>query len=89
MRGPAGEQSEHQVGATGLAPEVVERYDMGVLEPGDEPRFGVEAADEVRRVGHVGPDRLDGDEPFGPGLGRRVHPPEGALADHVVQDVTT
>ena len=36
LRRAAGQQPEHEVGAAGLAPVVVERHDVRVFEPGDE-----------------------------------------------------
>ena len=50
----AAQQPEHQVGAARLAPEVVERHDVGVLEAGHELRLGLEAADERGVVGQLG-----------------------------------
>ncbi len=83
----AGEQAEHEVGRTGLAPVVVERDDVRVLQPGDEPRLGLEAHDELRRIGQILADRLDRHPSVGAGLGGHVHPPVRPLADRVVDRV--
>jgi hypothetical protein len=85
--GPPVEQTEDEVGATRLAPVVVERDDVGVLEPSDESSLGLEAADEVGRVGEIGTDHLDRHQAVGARLRGRVHPAERALADGVVDRV--
>ena len=53
------DQAHHQVRGTGLAPVVVQRDDVRVLEPGDELGLGLEPADERRIVGELGLDHLD------------------------------
>ncbi len=53
------DQSHHQVRGTGLAPVVVQRDDVRVLQPGDELGLGLEPADERRIVGEPGLDHLD------------------------------
>ena len=50
---PASHQPHHEVRRIGLAPVVVERNDVRVLEPGDQLRLGLEATDEVGVVGHA------------------------------------
>ena len=56
---PVADQAHHEVGGTGLAPVVVQRDDVRVLEPGDELGLGLEPADERRVVGELGRDHLD------------------------------
>ena len=53
------DQPHHQVRGTGLAPVVVQRDDVRVLQPGDELGLGLEPADERRIVGEPGLDHLD------------------------------
>ena len=53
------DEAHHQVRGTGLAPVVVQRDDVRVLQPGDELGLGLEAADERRIVGEPGLDHLD------------------------------
>ena len=53
------DQAHHEVRGTRLAPVVVQRDDVRVLEPGDELGLGLEPADERRVVGELGPDHLD------------------------------
>ncbi len=52
--GAASEEAEHEVRTTGLAPIVVQRHDVGMLEPGHELRLGLEPLDEVRAVCQIG-----------------------------------
>ena len=40
------EQAEHEIGAAGLPPKVVQRHDMRVLQAGDHVSFGFKAMDE-------------------------------------------
>ncbi len=58
---PAPHPAHDEVGAAGLAPEVVERDDVGVLEPGDELCLVLESTDERGIVGEIRMDDLDGD----------------------------
>ena len=83
----AGEEAEHEVGTAGLAPVVVQRHDVGMFEPGNELRLGLEPLDELRLFGELGADHLDRDLTIGAGLGRREHPPERALTEHLVDGV--
>ena len=71
--GGAGQQAEHQVRRAGLAPEVVERDDVRVLEPGDDLRLGFEPAYELFGIGDPGPDHLDRHAAVRPRLHGRVH----------------
>ena len=61
----ASQQAEDEIGAAGLAPVVVERHDVGMLEARDELRLGLEAADEFGVVGQRGTHDLDRDHPAG------------------------
>jgi hypothetical protein len=70
--GAAAEKSEDEVGPARFAPVVVERDDVGVFEPGDEAGLGLEAPDELRRVGQVRSHDLDRHAPAGAGLGGGV-----------------
>ena len=83
----AGEHAEHEVCAAGLAPVVVERHDVGVLEPGDELCLGLEPLHEAAVVGEVGPDHLDRDIAIRAGLRRRQHAAERAFTDDRVHGV--
>ena len=85
--GAAVEEAEHQVGAAWLAPVVVQRDDVRVLEAGHELRLGFEAAYEVAGVGQVGPNGLDRHPALSAWLHRRVHAAEGAFTDGLVDDV--
>ncbi len=60
VQAAAAQEAHHQVRAAWLTPVVVQRHDMGVLEPGDQLGLGFEATDEVRVVGVLGQDDLDG-----------------------------
>ena len=86
-RRPSAQQPEHQVRAPRLSPVVVERHDVRVLEAGDEAGLGLEAADEVGRVGEIGADDLDRDASLGAWLGRGVDPAVAAFPDRLVDDV--
>ena len=55
----AAQPAHHQVGAVGIAPVVVERDDVRVLELRDELCLGLEAADEGGLVDELGADDLD------------------------------
>ena len=55
----ASHQAHDQVSAVRIAPVVVQRYDVDVLQLGDQLRFAFEAADEVRLVGILGQDDFD------------------------------
>ena len=55
---PAGQPAD-QVGGIGLPPVVVQRDDVGVLEPSDQLGVSFEAADELGVVGQIGIDHLD------------------------------
>ena len=51
---PALTQAHHQICGTGVAPVVVQRDDVRVLQPGDELGLGLEPADERRIVASAG-----------------------------------
>ncbi len=55
----AAQPAHHQVGAVGIAPVVVERDDVRVLELRDELCLGLEATDEGGLVDELGADDLD------------------------------
>ena len=55
----AAQPAHHQVGALRVAPVVIERDDVRVLELGDELRLGLEAADEGGLVDQLRTDDLD------------------------------
>ena len=78
-------QAHDQVGALGIAPEVVERHDVQVLELGDQLRFALEAADEVGLVSVLGQDHLDGDLPFDERLAGAVHSAVSPLTERFEQ----
>ncbi len=58
---------------------------MGMLQAGDQLRFGFEAADEVGVVGVPGQDDLDGDFAPDRGLEGAVDGAEAAYADALAQ----
>ncbi len=78
---PTPQPAGHQVGAVGLAPVVVERHDVGVLQLGDDVGLGLEAADELRLVDVLGPDHLDCHFPAHRRLVGAVHDPEVTRPD--------
>ncbi len=75
---PTTQPAGHQICAIGLAPEVVERHDVGVLQLGDDVGLGLEAADELRLVDVLGPDHLDRHLATNRRLVGAVHDPEVA-----------
>ena len=77
----------HQVGGVGLAPVVVERHDVRVLQARDDLRLALEPPDEVRVVRELRVDRLDRHLPPDLRLDRPVDDAERALADLVEQPV--
>ena len=83
----AAEEAHDQVGGIRLAPVVVERHDVRVLEPGDDLRLVLEPPDEVRVVGELGMDGLDRDLPPDLRLDRPVDDAERALADLIEQPI--
>jgi hypothetical protein len=58
-QGAAFHQAHDQVSTLGVAPVVVERHDVQVLQLGDQLCFTFEAADELGAVGVFGQDDLD------------------------------
>ncbi len=72
---------------SGLAPVVVERDDVRMLQARDELRLALEPADEVGLVRQLGVDRLDGDLAPDLRLDRAVDDAERALADLLEQPV--
>ena len=74
----AAQQAHHQESHTGLAPVIVERDDVGVLEPGNQLRFSAEAADEIRVIGIFRPDDLDRHISLEDGLGGAIDDGEPA-----------
>ena len=58
-RGSVAHQTRHEVGGVGLAPVVVERDDVRMLERCDDLRLGLEPTNETRVVGDVGTNDLD------------------------------
>ena len=71
MHAAAAQQAHDQVGHARFAPVVVQRHDVRMLEPRDQLRFGLEAADEVGVIGVLRQDDLDGDF----ALDERLHRP--------------
>ena len=86
---PASHQPHHEVRRTGLAPIVVERNDVRVLELGDQLRLGLEASDEVGVVGVLRSDDLDRDLTTDGGLIGAVCDPARPVADPLAQFVPT
>lgn len=71
---PATQQAHNQVSGVRLTPVVVQRHDVRMLQPGDQMRLRLKAANEGRVVGKPGQDNLHGHVP----LHRRLH---GAIDD--------
>ena len=86
---PASHQPHHEVRRAGLAPVVVERDDVRVLELGDQLRLGLEATDEVGVVGVLRSDDLDRHLTADGGLIGAVRDPAGPVADPLAQFVPT
>ena len=87
------EQLHDQEGDTVLLSDVVERADVGMIDPGNRPSFTLEAFELGRaRVGER-LDRLDGDEPIEARIPRAVdfpHAPGIEESQHFVRpDVRT
>ena len=55
---PAPQPAGHQIGPVGVAPIVVERDDVGVLQQGDQMGFRFETAHELGAVDELGADHL-------------------------------
>ncbi len=84
----AAKEPHDEIRAVRVAPVVVERNHVGVLEPSDELRFALEPADEPRVVREVQMDRLDRDLPTDLWLEGSMDDPERALADAFQQPVS-
>ena len=81
----AAQVAHDQIRPVRLAPVVVERHDVRVLEPGHELRLGLEAADELRIVGQRRADDLHRHLAPDLRLERAVDDPERPLADPLEQ----
>ena len=86
---PAAHQTRHEVGRVRLAPVVVQRDDVRMLQRRDHLRLGLEAADEGRVVGEVGTDDLDRHLATDSGLIGAVGRARGTVADLLPQLVST
>ncbi len=75
------QQAHHDVGPTGLAPVVVDRNDVGVLEVGHELRLSIETPDEISVVRQLGADRLDRNLAAHARLHRSVHDTVSTLSE--------
>lgn len=82
-------EPEHEIGGTRLAPEVVQRHDVRMLEPGHQPRFTLETADVARVVGELGSHNLHRHIAAHPRLHRTVDRPELALTNDLREHVPT
>jgi hypothetical protein len=85
--GAAPEEPGHDVRPTRLAPVVVDRRDVGMLERRDGLRVGLEAADERRIVRPMLVHDPDRDLPADVRLGRAVDDAERILAHPLEQPV--
>ena len=86
---PAAQQSEHEIRTTRLAPEVVQRDDVRMFQPGHHPGLGLEAVDERPVVREFPLHDLDRHVARNVRLSRPVDRAERAFTDHVAQDVAT
>ena len=86
--GAALEKSEHQICATRLAPVVVERDDVRVLDAGNQLGLDLESPNELLGVGQLGTDHLDRHPPVGTWLCCHIHPAKPALTNRVVDHVS-
>ncbi len=86
---PAAHPSHHEIGAAPVAPVVVERDDVGMLESCDRLRFLLEATNEARVVGESRMDLLDAHLAAEIGIERSPHDAEGPLADAFEEAVAT
>jgi len=84
----AAQPAHDQIRVVGLAPEVVERHDMHVLQPGDQLRFGFEPADKFGAVGVARQDDLDGDFALDSRLEGAINSREPADSDQFAQQIS-
>ena len=89
LEAAAAHPSHHEVRATAVAPVVVERNDVRVLQPGNGLRLLLESPDEDRVVGQLRVDLLDPDLASELGVERPPHDTERALADAFQQSVAS
>ena len=69
--------------------DVVQRTDVGVLQPGDGARFALEALAEAGVPRSVARRDLDGDPAVEPGVARPVHLSHAAGAERRFDDIRT
>ena len=86
---PAAHQTHDEIGRVRLAPVVVQRDDVRMLERRDHLRFGLETTDEGRVVGEVGTDDLDRHLATDSGLVGAVRRTRRTVADLLAQLVPT
>ena len=79
--------THHQVGAVGLAPVVVQRDDVRMLQHRHCLRLGLEAMHEVGMVGQLGADLLHRDRSAERRLHAAPHQRERSLPDDLVEPV--
>ncbi|MCZ7627461.1 MAG: hypothetical protein M5R38_18345 [Candidatus Methylomirabilis sp.] len=83
----AAQPAHHQIGIVRLAPEIVQRHDVHVLQPGDDLGLRFEPADEFGRVGVARQDDLDGDFALDSRLEGAIYRREPADADQLAQQI--
>jgi hypothetical protein len=85
MQGSPAHQAHDQESGPGFTPVIVEGHDVGVLQAGDELRFSLKAADELRVVGVAGHDDLDRHFALDQGLDGAVYHAETAFTHAVTE----
>src|SRR5206468_11360890 len=84
---PPAQVPRNDVGTTRLAPVVVDRGDVRMLQGGDGLGIRVEATDELRGPGGAFVEDLDRHVPFDVRLDRAEHDSSGAVADLLQESV--
>src|SRR5262249_3664803 len=77
--------AHHQVGALMVTPVVIERDDVGMLQPRDKLGLCLKAADEVGVIGKLRQNDLDGDLTPYPDLLGTVYRPKTTHSDRLKQ----
>ena len=84
---PAAHKPHDQIGAGAVAPVVVQRHDVWMLQARNDLRLLLEPSDERGVVREPGVDLLDGDLATDSGVERPPHHPEGTFSDLLDQPV--